>query len=190
MSKRTYKTKLRTALKKACGKMTKAHKLAKRMRAPVAQAAPAPVVQAAPKKAPKYVEPFKAARGLGLETDPAFTRPILPGYPVELRDDTVWKLRDVAMGYGVFPFEETPDWKERALSEDPYAGLLKTKTVLPDRTEYRFGGTIHRDDGPAVEFNDGTKMWYWMGSRHRKDGPAIEYANGEKRWFYTQGLND
>jgi hypothetical protein len=45
---RTYKSKLRTALKKAHGKMNKAHKMAKRMRAPVAQAAPAPVAQAAP----------------------------------------------------------------------------------------------------------------------------------------------
>lgn len=51
---RSYKSKLRTALKKAHGKMTKAHRMAKRMRAPVAQAAPvvqaapAPVVQAAP----------------------------------------------------------------------------------------------------------------------------------------------
>ena len=47
-SSRTYKSKLRTALKKAHGKMTKAHRMAKRMRAPVVQAAPAPVVQAAP----------------------------------------------------------------------------------------------------------------------------------------------
>lgn len=45
---RSYKSKLRTALKKAHGKMTKAHRMAKRMRAPVAQAAPAPVAQAAP----------------------------------------------------------------------------------------------------------------------------------------------
>lgn len=45
---RSYKSKLRTALKKAHGKMSKAHKMAHRMRAPVAQAAPAPVAQAAP----------------------------------------------------------------------------------------------------------------------------------------------
>lgn len=45
---RSYKSKLRTALKKAHGKMTKAHRMAKRMRAPVAQAAPAPVAQKAP----------------------------------------------------------------------------------------------------------------------------------------------
>lgn len=48
VSKRTYRSKLRTALKKAHGKMNKAHRMAKRMRAPVAQAAPAPVAQAAP----------------------------------------------------------------------------------------------------------------------------------------------
>jgi uncharacterized membrane protein len=48
VSKRTYRSKLRTALKKAHGKMNKAHRMAKRMRVPVAQAAPAPVAQAAP----------------------------------------------------------------------------------------------------------------------------------------------
>ena len=47
-SKTNYRSKLRTALKKAHGKMNKAHRMAKRMRAPVAQAAPAPVAQAAP----------------------------------------------------------------------------------------------------------------------------------------------
>lgn len=47
-SSRTYKSKLRTALKKAHGKMNKAHGMAKRMRAPVAQASPAPVAQASP----------------------------------------------------------------------------------------------------------------------------------------------
>jgi len=42
---------------------------------------------------------------------------------------------------------------------------------------------LHREDGPAIERNDGTKEWYANKRRHRMDGPAIEFANGDKYWF-------
>jgi antitoxin component YwqK of YwqJK toxin-antitoxin module len=44
-------------------------------------------------------------------------------------------------------------------------------------------GELHREDGPAVEWADGTKIWYRNGQCHREDGPAIEYANGTKIWY-------
>ncbi len=46
-------------------------------------------------------------------------------------------------------------------------------------------GKCHREDGPAIEWNDGTKSWYLNGLRHREDGPAIEWATGTY-WY----LND
>ena len=33
---------------------------------------------------------------------------------------------------------------------------------------------------------DNNKAWYKNGQRHREDGPAIEFADGSKRWH----LND
>ena len=33
---------------------------------------------------------------------------------------------------------------------------------------------------------DGDKSWWLNGKLHREDGPAIEWANGSKAWF----LND
>jgi hypothetical protein len=50
---------------------------------------------------------------------------------------------------------------------------------------------IHREDGPAIEYSDGTKAWYRNSLLHREDGPAIEWADGGKRWylegvFYTE----
>ena len=42
---------------------------------------------------------------------------------------------------------------------------------------------LHREDGPAVEFANGNRYWYIKGKRHREDGPAKEYANGTKRWY-------
>jgi len=42
----------------------------------------------------------------------------------------------------------------------------------------------HREDGPAIEFTDGTKCWYFHGQRHRLNGPAIECSDGEEFWYY------
>ena len=44
-------------------------------------------------------------------------------------------------------------------------------------------GKLHREDGPACEWADGSKFWYLNSKYHREDGPAIEYADGEKLWY-------
>jgi hypothetical protein len=45
-------------------------------------------------------------------------------------------------------------------------------------------GELHREDGPAIEYADGGKDWYWYGKCHRQDGPAYEDANGFKVWYW------
>ena len=45
---------------------------------------------------------------------------------------------------------------------------------------------LHRGDGPAIEWADGTKYWFLNGKRHRIDGPAGEAVDGDKEWW----LND
>ena len=42
---------------------------------------------------------------------------------------------------------------------------------------------LHREDGPAIEWSNGTKSWYRDGKRHREDGPAIETLSGFKEWW-------
>ena len=44
-------------------------------------------------------------------------------------------------------------------------------------------GKLHRKDGPALEFTDGSKYWCINGKCHREDGPSIENADGLKYWF-------
>lgn len=44
-------------------------------------------------------------------------------------------------------------------------------------------GFLHREDGPAIECTSGYKAWYQNGERHREDGPAITYSDGDKSWF-------
>ena len=63
--------------------------------------------------------------------------------------------------------------------------------IFPDGTKtwYRHG-IIHRDGGPAVEMEHGTKKWFQNGEEHREDGPAIEYGDGRPgKWFFRGKLH-
>ena len=51
------------------------------------------------------------------------------------------------------------------------------------RRYYNAAKQLHRDGGPAVEYNGGHKEWYQNGQRHRENGPAIVHAHGTKIWY-------
>jgi hypothetical protein len=42
---------------------------------------------------------------------------------------------------------------------------------------------LHREDGPAYEGCNGTKVWWLNGKLHREDGPAVEWSSGSKYWY-------
>src|ERR1700680_4883913 len=44
-------------------------------------------------------------------------------------------------------------------------------------------GNLDREDGPAIENTDGSKMWYINGKRHREDGPAFIWYDGTQEWY-------
>jgi hypothetical protein len=68
-------------------------------------------------------------------------------------------------------------------------------------------GRLHREDGPAIEYPDGSCWWYYDGQFHRvggpatysshdtyeswcqhgnyhsEDGPAVIHINGDKHWY-------
>ncbi len=46
-----------------------------------------------------------------------------------------------------------------------------------------FNDRLHREDGPAVEWANGSKSWWMHGKRHRENGPAIERTDGYKAWW-------
>lgn len=76
---------------------------------------------------------------------------------------------------------------------------------MDDNKYWRLRGKLHRDDGPAIEYADGSnswylhgelhreggpavtretsKSWYKHGELHREDGPAVEFKNGNKFWY-------
>ena len=62
--------------------------------------------------------------------------------------------------------------------------FFRSKRVFNDKIEYKnILGKLHRTDGPAIEYNNGSRYWFINGKYHREDGPAIEYSNGNKYWY-------
>jgi hypothetical protein len=41
----------------------------------------------------------------------------------------------------------------------------------------------HREDGPAIEYPNGDKIWWNNGNLHRFDGPAVEFADDDNEWY-------
>ena len=72
------------------------------------------------------------------------------------------------------------------MSEQAVFDALKYRVeVAKDGTRryYNNAGELHRDEGPAVDWAYGTKLWYQNGQLHRTDGPAVECRDGDKRWY-------
>ena len=70
---------------------------------------------------------------------------------------------------------------------------MKTYKVIKDEYGtirwYNEEGQLHREDGPAIEWDDGHKAWYKNDQLHREDGPAAEWANGHKEWYINGELH-
>jgi hypothetical protein len=55
--------------------------------------------------------------------------------------------------------------------------------------EWYINGQLHREDGPAIIKVTGDKFWYKNGQLHREDGPAVEFDNGSKTWCINGNLH-
>jgi len=67
--------------------------------------------------------------------------------------------------------------------------ILKGYTIDVDaygHREWWLNGQLHREGGPAVEWENGNREWWLNGQLHREGGPACEYADGTRAWY----LND
>lgn len=62
--------------------------------------------------------------------------------------------------------------------------MLPKKIVRPDRVEYWLNGKLHREDGPAIEWSDGSKFWYVNGLCHSDNTFAVEDPYGGKYWYF------
>jgi hypothetical protein len=57
---------------------------------------------------------------------------------------------------------------------------------------WKLNGKLHNENGPAVEFSDGTRVWYIHDLCHREERdpetglilPAVEWSDGSRDWYY------
>ena len=55
--------------------------------------------------------------------------------------------------------------------------------VAESRVIWNLDNKLHREDGPAVTYRDGTQEWWLNDKLHREDGPAVIWADGTKQWY-------
>ena len=76
------------------------------------------------------------------------------------------------------------DWSE--ISEKDYMWYILQGYEInagEKRISWYLANQLHRTDGPAIEWADGSRAWWINGKRHRTDGPAHEGANGTREWW-------
>jgi hypothetical protein len=49
--------------------------------------------------------------------------------------------------------------------------------------KWTLNGKLHRTDGPAIIYANGTQRWYIDGKLHRTDGPAAIHADVLQEWY-------
>lgn len=64
------------------------------------------------------------------------------------------------------------------------AEKLRTKNIFINRN-----GDLHKDDGPAVIYQDGTVEFYQNGRLHNLFGPSVIRTDGHKEWWVRGQLH-
>lgn len=72
--------------------------------------------------------------------------------------------------------------------------MIKRKSTSSCDKYFDDDNFYHREDGPALEYRDGEKHWFFHGVYHRVDGPALECCDGsfyylmDKEYSYEDWL--
>src|SRR5512138_2443134 len=62
--------------------------------------------------------------------------------------------------------------------------------IYPDGSEYWYkNGKLHKTDGPAATDPDGSEYWYENGKFHKTDGPAATGPDGFQAWCINDQLH-
>ena len=81
-----------------------------------------------------------------------------------------------AYSKAVYSRKERQTWESLASLDIPRPNNLGTACVHLKNNQ------IHRTEGPAVVFEDGSYIWYFCGKESRPNGPALCYQNQMMRW--------
>lgn len=81
-----------------------------------------------------------------------------------------------------------------ATQREPWAlhpeGGYDSFTEAPGVVKYTRKGELHREDGPAVNYLDGTGMWFVGGQKHRVGAPAVITSEGHQEWWMDGTLHN
>jgi hypothetical protein len=115
--------------------------------------------------------------------------------PAEIRDgNSIWcingKLHRVD-GPAIEWNDGTKEWYINGQTiackdNEEFLRIIKINPIINEYETKRWfndAGQLHREDGPAIEYSDGSTEYYINGKEHRLDGPAVEFVSGTKFWY-------
>lgn len=116
----------------------------------------------------------------------SFTMPNIP-YISTTTTNGAWWSNSSGNTYTTNYIAYTPYYSNQVIPITPAApipssprnGIIRGSSYT---AHYR-DGVFHREDGPAIEYDNGDRHWYLNGKRHREDGPALESITDVKEWF-------
>jgi hypothetical protein len=107
----------------------------------------------------------------------------LDGPAMEYADGgKLWYINNINVTESVFNDNEQVKAYKKA--NQPAAPVPVMTTNSSGDKVWKLNGKLHREDGPAVEYNHGHNVWYLNDRKHRVDGPASITAAGDKEWFF------
>lgn len=70
------------------------------------------------------------------------------------------------------------------------ASIIEAGGVFEDGAYHvrNSSGQLHREDGPAAIYLDGSQHWCRNGQYHREGGPAAIYPDGRQYWYQNGHL--
>ena len=77
----------------------------------------------------------------------------------------------------------------QVIKEDEEDDLYTGVTHKFNREEHWLNGKLHRENGPAITWGNGSKGWYKNGQLHREDGPAMIHAHGDQEYYRNGQLH-
>lgn len=67
-----------------------------------------------------------------------------------------------------------------------FSNPIKTYNEKRERFEWKVGDIYHREDGPAIEYLNGSFEWRNANVIHRIGGPAMAWVKGNKKYMSDQ----
>jgi hypothetical protein len=76
---------------------------------------------------------------------------------------------------------------DKRVCGENFTGILEycdgMDSVFNVEIAYYKNGKLHKENGPARCWHDGTREWNLNDLLHREDGPAREWTHGIKEWW-------